>query len=206
MVDLLRALRRPAPQPAAPPEPAPRWFPPRDLRTGLDPADPANAELLDVCPLCGMHDPLLRADVTDWHGWPAHAACKRFTPPELPPRRPPAPAVPVVPSGTVGSSARWFWPPADETRPRTIRIRPGKGMQVLVTVARAGEGTRHFALPVDPANPHLPRIDTVALIGDSAGVIPGHPSADPIGSALPPTVHPIGLVYVPPGASSLTKG
>lgn len=41
-------------------------------------AAPSNADLLDVCPICGMTDPdHLRTGIGagDWHGWPAHASC-----------------------------------------------------------------------------------------------------------------------------------
>ncbi len=44
-----------------------------DPRSGLDPADPANAALLAACPVCGMTD----GDVgpVTWRGWPAHSTC-----------------------------------------------------------------------------------------------------------------------------------
>jgi hypothetical protein len=50
---------------------------PRDDREGLDPAGPVNAELLSVCPICGMSDLAtgLGVRVGEWRGWPAHADC-----------------------------------------------------------------------------------------------------------------------------------
>jgi hypothetical protein len=174
----------------APPAPIrPHQLParePRDHRQGLDPDDPANALLLETCPVCGMHESErfeLGVGVAKWHGWPAHETCLAWLgeqPSEK--RQPVAFGIHQVVGGQVPLYVRERAEPVSWTS-TAFEVTPAGGMMIE---GRRRDGTG-FLMQLFPADPLYPRTDAICRDPDQRGGVTGY-RGEPSPLALPPVL------------------
>jgi hypothetical protein len=195
---------------------------PRDPRTSLSPDNTDNRPLLNTCPICGMDDPerfRLGVGVVKWHGWNAHDTCVEWLDAEgtprpddhrrpttlaeqyeasmvyVPERQEPIGLVPMEEWGVwAGAGGRPYLSPGG--RP----VWPAGGMLIKGRLPGVAWTAR-----LAPGDKTWPRIDMICML-DTAVLVPGMPSTQPVAAAQPSGSEVVALIYVPPGCTEIFDG
>lgn len=123
-----------------------------DERRGQLPDDPRCADLLEVCPVCGMADGerfRLKVGTATWHGWPAHSSCLEW----LGEEPSPAPASAAEARYLQGATEIVAWPHSFPRDPQAF-AQEAFGRMAPVQVP----------MPMPRVSLHFPKITTQQIV------------------------------------------
>lgn len=205
---------------------------PRHPRTGLDPAAPSNAHLLDTCPVCGIEDAgrfELGIAAAAWNGWNAHEYCVAWLDGPSSANEPARPA----PVASHHEAIRRFRA-AEAARGSSLAI--CEDLVDILAKSYSGEEAawqynlchpprhliqegiapaggmyvrgwlvgREWAVRLRAADPAWPRTDVIIRSGAGIDLIEGDRSA--LSPVLPADADVIAVIFVPAGCTQIWPG